>query len=84
MNADSWTKCQLPKILDRAGLPQSITLHSLQHTYASILCNAALPPKYIAEQLGHASIKTTVDLYEPSSRQRQRRPCGNSIGSSQA
>jgi hypothetical protein len=64
------------------GQATAISVKSLKNANVSILCNAALPPKYIAEQLGHASIKTTVDLYEPSSR--QRRPCGNSIGSSQA
>jgi integrase len=37
--------------------------HDLRHTYASILLMANRSPAYVMEQLGHSSIKITVDIY---------------------
>jgi integrase len=38
-------------------------LHGLRHTYASLLINQGEHIKYVSEQLGHASIQITADLY---------------------
>jgi integrase len=38
-------------------------LHDLRHSYASILISAGVSPAYVQQQLGHASIKLTVDTY---------------------
>jgi integrase len=46
-----------------AGLPSYFTLHCLRHTYASTLLAAGAPPQYVQQQLGHASITLTVDVY---------------------
>jgi integrase len=35
----------------------------LRHTYASLLIQTTAPAKYIQEQLGHASIQVTMDVY---------------------
>jgi integrase len=45
-----------------AGL-RHVTQHSLRHTYASLLIAQGENPKYISEQLGHASIQITMDRY---------------------
>ncbi|MFC1819145.1 tyrosine-type recombinase/integrase [Thermodesulfobacteriota bacterium] len=37
--------------------------HDLRHTYATILLMAHQSPAYVQKQLGHSSIKTTVDIY---------------------
>jgi integrase len=39
------------------------TFHSLRHTYAALMLAAGVSPKYLQEQMGHASIQTTLDLY---------------------
>lgn len=48
--------------LRRAGLRQ-IRFHDLRHTFASLLIMNNEHPKYIQEQLGHSSIKVTMDVY---------------------
>src|SRR5688572_9785463 len=48
--------------LDKAKL-RRIRMHDLRHSYASILISAGVSPAYVQKQLGHASIKLTVDTY---------------------
>lgn len=48
--------------LDRAGL-RHVSLHSLRHSYASMLINQGENLKFIQSQLGHSSIDVTVDTY---------------------
>lgn len=50
------------KILNHAGLPK-MRFYDLRHTHASLLIAEGVHPKKIAERLGHASIKLTMDLY---------------------
>jgi integrase len=50
------------KCLEKAGLRQ-IRFHDLRHTFASLLLQNGEPLTYVKEQLGHASIKMTVDVY---------------------
>jgi integrase len=45
-----------------ADLPQ-IRFHDLRHTYASLLIDQGENMKYIQRQLGHSSIKVTMDIY---------------------
>jgi integrase len=40
-----------------------IRFHDLRHTYASLLIAQGSHPKYISEQLGHASVQITLDRY---------------------
>jgi integrase len=47
----------------RAHLPEHFTIHSLRHTYATQLLNAGAPVQWVRQQLGHASIQVTVDVY---------------------
>ena len=49
-------------ILRHAGLP-AIRLYDLRHTAATLALSAGVPPKVVAEQLGHASAAFTLDVY---------------------
>jgi integrase len=51
------------KILKLAKLPLHFSPHCLRHTFASLLLQAGQSPSYVQRQLGHASIKLTVDTY---------------------
>lgn len=46
-----------------AGLPASITPHSLRHTYVAGLIYQGMHPKAIQSLIGHSSIQTTMDTY---------------------
>ncbi|PHE06012.1 hypothetical protein COF56_06355 [Bacillus wiedmannii] len=46
----------------RVGLPQ-IRVHDLRHTHAAMLIKQNVNVKLISSRLGHASIKTTLDIY---------------------
>jgi integrase len=48
--------------LSRSGL-RRIRIHDLRHTYASLLIQNGESLAYVKEQLGHHSIKITVDTY---------------------
>jgi integrase len=50
------------RVLKRAGL-RRVRLHDLRHSYASNLLQAGAPIQFVSRQLGHASIKMTVDVY---------------------
>ena len=51
-----WKACDKAKIRRRP-------LHSTRHSFASILLMAGESPQYVKEQLGHSSIRLTVDTY---------------------
>ena len=51
------------RVLREAKLPGHFTPHSLRHTFASLLLSDGVSPAYVQRQLGHSSIKLTVDLY---------------------
>jgi integrase len=47
--------------MKNAGL-RSIRIHDLRHTFATILIASGHHPKYIQNQMRHASINITMDL----------------------
>ncbi len=61
IDGDKWRKL-LGKALEKAGL-RHIRVHDMRHTYASLLIQAGESLAYIRDQLGHCSIKVTVDIY---------------------
>ena len=63
LDPGSWYKRTFRQLCYRAGLRGSINLHSLRHTYASLLLRQGESLKYVSDQLGHASIQTTCDVY---------------------
>lgn len=52
-----WTK-----LIEKADIPR-IRFHDLRHTFASLLLANGESLHYVKEQMGHASIQTTVDVY---------------------
>ena len=52
----------LKRVCNKAGL-RIRNPNDLRHTFASILLMAHQSPGYVKEQLGHASIRTTMDIY---------------------
>lgn len=50
------------KACDKANIRRR-RLHDTRHTFASILLMNGESPAYVRDQLGHASIKMTVDIY---------------------
>ena len=55
-------KESLNKIYRKAGI-KNATMHTLRHTYATRCFEAGVELKAIADQLGHASPKTSYELY---------------------
>jgi integrase len=53
---------QVPKITTQAGLGRW-SIHELRHSCASLLFAADVPLEAVADQLGHASIHVTKDVY---------------------
>jgi integrase len=49
--------------LVRAGLPATVRLHDLRHTYISILASKGVPAYRIAKYAGHADVHTTLAIY---------------------
>ena len=52
----------LYRILDKAGI-EGATMHTLRHTYATRCFEAGVALKAISEQLGHANLKMTYQVY---------------------
>jgi site-specific recombinase XerD len=50
------------KCAAEAGLSSSYSIHCLRHTYATFSLDAGVDIRFLKEQMGHASIKTT-ELY---------------------
>jgi integrase len=51
------------RALRRADLPAHHTPKSLRHTFGSQLISRSVSPAYVQQQMGHASIAMTVDVY---------------------
>lgn len=56
-------------VLDRAGEAKELVLlprfscHNLRHTFTTRLCESGMNTKVIQEALGHADIRTTLNIY---------------------
>ena len=51
------------RCLQAAGIPRTLRLHDLRHTYASLALQRGVPLLVVSRQLGHASIAITADVY---------------------
>jgi integrase len=47
----------------RASVGQPCRVHDLRHSHAAMLIAQGVHPKVLQERLGHASIRTTLDVY---------------------
>ena len=59
----SWFWRHVWEPLLRQAEVRHIRVHDARHTYASLMLRRGVPPAYVSRQLGHSSIKVTVDLY---------------------
>jgi len=62
LDMDNWRNRVFWKACDKAQIRRR-RLHDTRHTFASILLMNGESPAYVKEQLGHSSIKMTVDVY---------------------
>ena len=49
-------------LIEKANVPR-VRFHDIRHTFASLLLQQGESLHYVKEQMGHASIQTTVDVY---------------------
>lgn len=61
MFPDSITKW-FSEFIERNNLPK-VTVHSLRHTYASLMIADDIPIVIVSKQLGHAQVSTTANIY---------------------
>lgn len=59
---DNFRKRDFKPLLEKADIP-AIRFHDIRHTFASLLLQQGESLHYVKEQMGHASIQTTVDVY---------------------
>lgn len=50
------------RLIENVGLPK-ITFHDLRHTHATLLLMQGVHPKIVAERLGHADVRITLNTY---------------------
>jgi integrase len=62
LNPDNFRNRIWPKLLAKAGL-RKVRIHDLRHTFASLLIANGESLAYVKDQLGHHSIRVTVDTY---------------------
>lgn len=62
MDSHNLKKRKFKTVLRRAGVTE-VRFHDLRHTFASVLLANDAHPKYVQHQLGHSSIKITMDIY---------------------
>jgi integrase len=62
MDPDNFRRRVWPKLLAEAGF-RWLRIHDLRHTFASLLIQQGESLAYVKEQMGHHSIRVTVDTY---------------------
>ncbi len=60
---DNFRRRVFNRIVAAAGLPSTITLHSLRHTHATQLLAAGVDAKTVSKRLGHSSVAFTLQIY---------------------
>jgi integrase len=62
LNDDNFRHRVFRPAVQRTGLT-GLRFHDLRHTYAALMVAAGAHPKYLQAQMGHSSIRVTLDLY---------------------
>jgi hypothetical protein len=56
-------KRAMRRVLEKADLPRHFTMHSLRHSFCSLLVSSGVSPVYVQQQAGHADVGFTVRVY---------------------
>ena len=59
-----WLDRAFARYRDKLGLDRNLTLHSARKSFATWLAQAGVDPKTVAALLGHADIRTTLQIYQ--------------------
>jgi integrase len=51
------------RVLEKAKLPDHLTVHSLRHSFATLHLTAGADLQWVQQQLGHVKISMTADTY---------------------
>ncbi len=62
LNDDNFRHRIFAPAVRRSGVGP-VRFHDLRHTYATLMVASGAHPKYLQAQMGHASIRVTLDLY---------------------
>jgi integrase len=62
LDGDNFRHRVFSQLLEKADVPK-MRFHDIRHTFASLLLQQGAPIHYVKDQMGHASITTTVDTY---------------------
>ncbi len=62
LDGDNFRSRVFYPLLEKADVPR-FRFHDIRHTFASLLLANGESLHYVKEQMGHASIQTTVDVY---------------------
>lgn len=62
LHSHNVTQRDFRRVIRNAGLPR-IRFHDLRHCCATLLLRQGVHPKVVGEQLGHASVGVTLDVY---------------------
>lgn len=68
-----WFHSKLKMLLKKAGLREDIRIHTIRHTFGTMLAQAGENPKNLQELLGHSDIRTTLGTYVHSSLEDKKR-----------
>ena len=60
---DNFRNRAFKRMVAKAGLPDTITFHSLRHTHATQLLAAGVDAKTVSKRLGHSSVAFTLQTY---------------------
>jgi hypothetical protein len=61
------------------ALPDGVSAHALRKTYFTFLHEAGVPPRWVADQGGHADPSTSLRIYTESLRDRERSELGQAF-----
>ena len=50
-------------MIAKAGIADTVTMHSLRHTHATQLLSEGKNPKMVSKRLGHSSVAFTLQTY---------------------
>jgi integrase len=58
-----FTESDWADVRQAAGLPESVTFHTLRHTAATLLLTENIHPLVVSQMLGHSKVGVTLDVY---------------------